>query len=160
MSKLLSTDRSFVLMAQRLVLAAVIFPHGAQKLFGWFGGYGFEGTMGFLTGPAGLPAPLALIVILAESLGALALAFGLLSRVTALGIASVMAGAALTSHLSHGFFMNWSGQQGGEGFEFHLLALALAIPLVIKGGGAYALDRWIASRVARGAASAQPALAR
>lgn len=160
MSKLFSTDRSFVLMAQRLVLAAVIFPHGAQKLFGWFGGYGFEGTMGFLTGPAGLPSPVALLVILAESLGALALAFGLLSRVTALGIAAVMAGAAVTAHLPHGLFMNWSGQQAGEGFEFHLLALALAIPLVIKGGGALAVDRWLARRVAGRPTVAAPVLAR
>ncbi|MFO0744926.1 MAG: DoxX family protein [Myxococcota bacterium] len=160
MLKLFSTDRSMVSLVQRVVLAAVMFPHGAQKLLGWFGGYGFDGTMGFLTGQAGLPAPLAVLVILAESLGAVALAFGLLSRVTAAGIASVMIGAVLTSHLSNGFFMNWAGSQAGEGFEYHLLALALAVPLIFKGGGAFAVDRWIAARLGAGRPAATPALAR
>lgn len=149
MGKLFATQSNWVLTLQRLVLGLVMFPHGAQKLFGWFGGYGFEGTMGYLTGPGGLPAPLAVLVILAESLGAVALVFGLLTRVTALGIAAVMLGAVLTTHLGNGFFMNWGGQAAGEGFEYHLLALALAIPLVIKGGGALAVDGFLARKLAR-----------
>lgn len=160
MHRLFATDNSRVLFAQRLVLALVIFPHGAQKLLGWFGGYGFSGTMGYLTEGAGLPYPVALTVVLAESLGAVALAFGLLSRVTAAGIAAVMVGAVLTVHLQAGFFMNWTGAQAGEGFEYHLLALALAIPIVVKGGGAWAVDQAIARRLEseRGLA-AQPARA-
>lgn len=160
MAWLLETDSSTARLAQRLVLAAVMFPHGAQKLFGWFGGYGFDGTMGFLTGQVGLPWIVALTVILAESVGALALAAGLLSRIAAAGIAAVMIGAVVTAHLPHGFFMNWSGQQGGEGFEYHLLALALALPIVVRGGGRLAVDAVIARASARrGEALAAPARA-
>ena len=147
MRRFFATDDSWISLVQRLTLALVIFPHGAQKLFGWFGGHGFEGTMGYLTGAAGLPAPIALLVILAESLGALALAFGLFTRLTAAGVAAVMVGAIATVHAKVGFFMNWTGQQAGEGYEYHLLALALAIPLVVAGGGKLALDRLIARRV-------------
>jgi putative oxidoreductase len=141
------TDRDVVQTALRLTLALVILPHGLQKLFGWFGGYGFEGTMGFLTGGIGLPWLLALLVIAIESFGALALAAGFLSRVAAAGIAAVMIGAVATSHIQHGFFMNWSGTQGGEGFEYHLLALALTALLLVRGGGAASVDRAIAARV-------------
>ena len=138
---LLATDDSRTRLVQRAVLGAVMFPHGAQKLLGWFGGYGWDGTLGYLTGAVGLPAPLAALVILAESLGALALVLGLGTRVVALGIAAVMVGAVVTTHLEAGFFMNWFGTQTGEGFEYHLLALALALPLVVAGGGAFSLDR-------------------
>lgn len=144
MIRLLNTDSSKSRAFQRLVLAAVIFPHGAQKLFGWFGGPGFDGVMGYLTGSVGLPAPVAFLVVMAESLGALALAAGAVTRVAAFGIAAVMVGAVLTAHLPYGFFMNWNGTQGGEGFEFHLLALALALPLIVRGGGAWAADTWLA----------------
>lgn len=157
MKRLFETDDSWVRLAQRLVLAAVIFPHGAQKLLGWFGGFGFEGTMGFLTQGAGLPAPLAVTVILAESVGAVALALGLFSRVTALGIASVMVGAVVTTHLGNGFFMNWAGSQAGEGFEYHLLALALAVPVIVKGGGALAVDSALARRLTGGREALEPA---
>ncbi len=157
MSWLLQTDSSNARFGQRVVLAAVIFPHGAQKLLGWFGGYGFDGTMGFLTGQVGLPWIVALTVIIAESVGALALAAGFFSRIAALGIVSVMIGAVATSHLSHGFFMNWSGRQGGEGFEYHLLVLALALPVVVLGGGRYALDRVLAHAFARRGGEGSPA---
>jgi putative oxidoreductase len=141
-----ATDSSRTLLAQRLVLGAVMLPHGAQKLLGWFGGHGWDGTMGYFTGSLGIPAGLAALVILAESLGAVALVLGAGTRLAALGIAAVMVGAA-TTHLSAGFFMNWFGTQAGEGFEYHLLALALALPLVVRGGGAYAIDRLIAARL-------------
>lgn len=138
--RLTRTDDSAVRFAQRVLLAAVMFPHGAQKLFGWFGGYGYSGTMNFFTNTMGLPSLLALLVIVAESVGAVLLFAGLFSRVAALGIAAVMIGAVLTTHLDVGFFMNWSGTLQGEGYEYHLLALALALPIVLLGGGRYALD--------------------
>lgn len=150
MTRLFSTDRqSTILFAQRLVLALVMIPHGAQKLLGWFGGYGFSGTMAFFTDTMHLPAPLALLVILGESFGPVLLALGLFSRVSAFGISAIMLGAIATTHAQHGFFMNWFGAQGGEGFEYHLLALALSIPLTIAGGGRYALDTWLAERLGR-----------
>lgn len=144
---LLATDASLARLAQRVVLGLVMLPHGLQKTAGWFGGYGFEGTMGFLTGSVGLPYVVALAVIAAESLGAVALVAGAGARVAAAGIAAVMTGAVLTAHLPHGFFMNWTGAQAGEGFEFHLLALALALPIVVSGAGGVSVDGWLAGRV-------------
>ena len=144
MTRFFQTDRSATLLFQRLVLALVILPHGAQKLLGWFGGFGFEGTMGFFTGTLGIPAVVAVLVILGESLGALGLAFGAFTRLSAFGIAATMVGAVLMAHAPNGFFMNWTGQQAGEGFEYHLLALALALPLIVRGCGLLAVDSWIA----------------
>ncbi len=143
----------------RLALGLVMFPHGAQKALGWFGGYGIEGTMGFLTGGVGLPAALAATVIAAEFLGALGLIVGLLGRAAAFGIASVMVGAVVTVHAKVGFFMNWSGQQQGEGFEFHLLALALALIVMVRGSGAWSLDRLLTRPVPVAAARAEVRLA-
>jgi putative oxidoreductase len=158
MKRWLETDRSWVLFAQRVMLGLVILPHGLQKLLGWFGGAGFEGTMGFFSSQ-GMPAPIGLLVIVAESLGALALVAGLFTRVAAFGIAAVMLGAIALVHAPNGFFMNWFGTQGGEGFEFHLLALALAVPLVARGGGLWSLDaqlaRWL-SRAPAGEVARQP----
>lgn len=128
----------------RVALGAVMFPHGAQKLLGWFGGYGFAGTMGFLTQNVGLPTPLAALVIAAEFFGSIALILGLFSRAAAVGIISVMIGAVVTTHLPNGFFMNWTGQQAGEGFEYHLLALGMAAAILIQGSGRFSLDRLLA----------------
>src|SRR5215213_6666617 len=122
--KLIATHRDYATLVIRLTLALVMFPHGAQKLFGWFGGYGFDATLDFFSSKLGVPAPVAVLVILAESLGAVALALGLVGRFMAFGIAATMLGAVLMVHGHVGFFMNWSGQQGGEGFEYHLLVLA------------------------------------
>jgi putative oxidoreductase len=105
--------------------------------------------MGYFTGTLGVPAAAALLVILAESLGALALIFGFAGRFMALGIAAVMAGAIFMAHAAHGFFMNWTGAQAGEGFEFHLLAIALAVVVAVRGSGALSIDR-LALRFARG----------
>lgn len=140
LKRFLATDHSTTLLAQRLILGAVMLPHGAQKLLGWFGGYGFDGTMGYFTGTMHLPTVLAFLVILSESMGSLALVFGLGTRLAAFGAAATMLGAVLTTHLKVGFFMNWFGAQSGEGFEYHLLALALAVPLIVRGGGAWAID--------------------
>src|SRR5439155_1377203 len=142
------------LLLQRVILGMIIFPHGAQKLLGWFGGYGFSGTMGFFTDTMHIPAPLAVLVILAESLGSIALVLGAGTRLAASGIAAVMLGAIFTTHLSFGFFMNWFGAQKGEGFAFHLLALALALPLVVRGGGLFSADGALAERLRAGTAPA------
>lgn len=139
-SSLLRNDGSWTQFVLRITLAGVMFPHGAQKLFGWFGGYGFAGSMQFLTGAAGLPTLIAALVILIECIGALLLVLGLGSRLMAFAIGVVMLGAALTAHLDYGFFMNWSGQQAGEGFEYHLLAMALAAAVTLRGGGRFALE--------------------
>jgi putative oxidoreductase len=151
--RFLSTDQDRTLLFQRAVLGVVIFPHGAQKLLGWFGGPGFSDTMAFFTDTMHFPAPLAFLIIIAESLGALGLILGLGTRLAALGIAAVMVGAVLTSHLSFGFFMNWFGAQKGEGFEYHLLALALAMPLLVRGGGLLSMDGALAERLRSGSAA-------
>lgn len=140
------TERDFGSLVSRLTLAAVIFPHGAQKALGWFGGYGLEGTMGFFTQQMGIPGPLAAMAIAAEFLGPLMLVLGLGGRVAAFGIGVTMAVAAATVHVQHGFFMNWFGQQKGEGIEFFILAIGLAVAVMIKGSGAWSLDRLFASK--------------
>jgi putative oxidoreductase len=141
LARILATDAGWEATVARVALGAVMAPHGAQKLLGWFGGPGFGGAMGFLTGSAGLPAPIALLVILAESLGAVALVLGLGSRVMAAGVAAVMVGAIVTVHAANGFFMNWSGTAAGEGFEYHILAIALAVVVMLRGSGALSVDR-------------------
>lgn len=128
----------------RVFLGAVIFPHGAQKLLGWFGGYGYEGTMDFFTGKMGMPTFIAILVILGESLGALGLITGFLTRFCAIGIVAIMLGAIVMVHMSNGFFMNWSGNLPGEGFEYHILAIAAALPLIIYGGGKFSIDGMVA----------------
>lgn len=149
MYRLFVTDpRNTALLVQRLVLAGVIFPHGAQKLFGWFGGHGFDATLGYLSSQ-GVPVAIAFLVIMAETVGAALLALGLTARLAALGIACNMVGAIATVHWPHGFFMNWSGAKAGEGFEFHLLALGLAIPLAIWGAGRWSIDTYLARSLER-----------
>lgn len=142
----LTTDTSKTLLFQRVVLAGVILPHGLQKAFGWLGGFGFDGTIAWFQSALGVPAPVATLVIAADFLGALALAAGLFSRLAALGVALTMLGAIFLVHAPNGFFMNWSGASAGEGYEFHLLALALSVPLIVRGGGASALDTWLTRR--------------
>jgi putative oxidoreductase len=144
--RLVATRPELPAAIARVVLGLVMLPHGLQKTLGLLGGYGFSATLGFLTGQAGLPAPVALLVILAESAGALGLIVGLLGRVAAVGIASVMIGAVATVHARNGFFMNWTGAQAGEGFEYHLLALALAAIVIVAGSGAASLDRVFSER--------------
>ena len=140
LQRILETDNSTSSLILRLALGIVMFPHGAQKLLGWFGGYGFSGTIGFFTETLGIPALFAFLVIIAEFFGALALIVGLLTRIAALGVGVVMAVAA-TLHVSNGFFMNWTGQQQGEGYEYHLLALGIAVAIVLNGAGRCSVDR-------------------
>lgn len=140
-----ATERRLAPLVARLTLAVVIFPHGAQKAFGWFGGYGFGGTMTYFTETLGIPYIFGLMAILAELLGPLLLAAGFLTRVAAFGIGVTMTVAMGMVHLPHGFFMNWFGNQAGEGIEFFLLAIGLSVALCLSGGGAWSLDRLQAS---------------
>ena len=140
LTRILSTDRSVSPVVLRVALALVMFPHGAQKLLGWFGGYGFSGTMDFLTAQVGLPWVAALLVVLLESVGPLLLLAGLGTRVVAAGFAAIMVGAIATVHAPHGFFMNWYGAQQGEGFEYHLLVIGMSLALVVAGAGRWSVD--------------------
>ncbi len=135
------TDDSTTHLILRVMLGLVFFFHGAQKLLGWFGGHGFDGTMGFFTEKMGIPALIAFLVIIGESFGALGLITGFLTRLSAAGVACIMLGAIALVHWNNGIFMNWAGQQAGEGFEYHLLALAIAIPLILYGGGKFSVDQ-------------------
>jgi putative oxidoreductase len=142
--KLTTTQNSSAIAILRLVLGVVFFAHGAQKMLGWFGGYGFTGTMGFFTGGLHIPAPFAFLAIAAEFFGGIGLLLGLLTRIAAFGIAVNMIVAIFTVHLQFGFFANWTGQQKGEGYEYHLLVLAITAFLMIEGGGAFSVDRKLA----------------
>lgn len=133
----------------RLALGVVMFPHGAQKVLGWFGGQGFSATMEHFTGTLGIPWSLGLLAILAEFLGAVSLVFGLFTRLCALGIGTVMVVGVWKVHFAHGFFMNWFGKQSGEGYEYHILAAGIALALVIRGGGRWSLDGMMTAKPRR-----------
>jgi putative oxidoreductase len=130
----------------RLTLAIVFFPHGAQKVLGWFGGYGFIGTMGFFTAKMGLPYAIALLPVLTEFLAPFALVAGFFTRIAALATGVNMIVAVLMVHLANGFFMNWSGAQKGEGFEYHLLVIGIALALIVQGAGRWSVDQAIAGQ--------------
>lgn len=147
MKTIFKTDDALSSFILRVMLGIVMFPHGAQKLLGWFDGFGFTGTMGFFTGQMHIPAVLALLVIIGESFGSLGLIIGFLSRIAAFGIACIMVGAIWLVHWPNGFFMNWFGKQAGEGFEYHLLALAISIAILISGSGRLSVDREISMRM-------------
>ena len=144
--KLLATSDDWTLTLLRLVLGMIFFAHGAQKTLGWFGGYGFTGTMGFFTGMLHIPAPFAFLAICAEFMGGIGLILGALGRVAAFGIACNMIVAVLMVHSQFGLFMNWSGQQKGEGFEYHLLVIAITLVLMARGSGAFSVDRALAGK--------------
>jgi len=131
-------------MIARLTLGLVMFPHGAQKLLGIFGGYGFKGTMSYFTGTLHLNALLAFLVIMIEFFGSLSLLAGFATRIWAFALIVVMAGILITStHVQNGFFMNWTGQQAGEGYEYHLLVIGLALTLLFTGGAKWSVDSLI-----------------
>lgn len=148
-NKLIKTENDLVSLILRVTLGVIMFPHAAQKVFGWFGGFGVSGTLEFF-GSLGIPAWLGVFAIAAEFLGAVALVIGLFGRVAALAVAGLMIGAIVTVHLPNGFFMNWSGAQVGEGIEYHLLVLAITVVLALKGSGALSVDR-VLSRAGSGA---------
>ena len=143
--KLFQTDQDYVLSILRVVVGVVFLAHGAQKVLGWFGGHGFGATMSGMQ-HIGIPAPFAFLAIVAEFFGGLGLIVGLLGRVAAFGIFVEMVVAVLKIHGANGLFMNWAGNQRGEGFEFHLLALALLLAVMVRGAGALSVDRLIANR--------------
>jgi putative oxidoreductase len=134
----------------RIALGIIMLPHGAQHALGWFGGYGFSGTLNWMTQDLGFPAPLAALAIVTELLAPIALILGVGSRAAALGVAGIMLGATKT-HAANGFFMNWFGSlpAGAEGFEYHLFVLAVAIVVAIQGSGALSVDRWLSTKPPR-----------
>jgi putative oxidoreductase len=148
--KLIATDNDTATAILRLVLGVIFFAHGAQKMLGWFGGYGFTGTMGFFTGILHIPAVFAFLAIAAEFFGGLGLIFGVFTRVASLGVFCNMIVAIAMVHGRFGFWMNWTGAQKGEGYEYHLLLLAASAFLMIRGAGAASLDRLLPSRANSG----------
>lgn len=145
-TKLLKTTDDYGLTILRIGLGLILLPHGLQKVFGWFGGGGWSGTTAYFSENLGVPAALTALVILGESAGALGLITGTLTRVAAAGLVLTQIGAIAMVHLSHGFFMNWSGTQAGEGVEYALLAIAMGVVLVLRGGGPVSVDRLVSAR--------------
>ena len=137
--RVVQTESSYSLLVLRVALVIVIFPHGAQKLLGWFGGPGVDGTLQ-LFAALGVTAGIAVLVIVSDFFGSLALAIGLLGRFAAFGTTMVMLGAMVLVHGPYGFFLNWNGDQAGEGIQFHLLVLAVSVVLMVKGSGAWSID--------------------
>lgn len=138
---LLSTNPDWTLTLVRTILGIVFFAHGAQKLLGWFGGPGLKETLRTMHETLGLSAPLAFAALGAEFFGGLGLIAGLLSRVAAIGIALVMLTAIVMVNGRYGLFLNWFGDRNGDGYEYHLLAIALAVVIIVRGSGAMSLDR-------------------
>jgi len=145
LKRIVSTDDSLSAAITRIVLGLAILPHGLQKTIGLFGGYGFSGSMGFFTGTLGMPWIIALLVILGESLGAISLILGFLTRFCAASLAVIMLGAISMAHWQNGFFMNWGGDQKGEGVEYHVLVIGMALALVVSGAGRWSVDRKISA---------------
>lgn len=144
---LTATDTSLAPVLSRIALGIVVLPHGLQKSLGFFGGYGFNGTVGYFTETVGLPWIIAVLLILGESVGALMLILGGLTRFAAASIAVIMVGAITMVHGQFGFFMNWFGTQAGEGYEYHLLAIGLALSLVVSGAGRWSVDRIVSNKL-------------
>ena len=140
---LVETPTELYLTACRLILGGVMLAHATQKVFGWFGGPGFSATVEFFRTTLSIPLIIAVLAIFAEFVGAVGLIMGFLGRAAAACIVAVMVGAILLVHLDNGFFMNWTGAGRGEGFEYHLLAIGLALPILAKGSGAYSIDGWL-----------------
>ncbi len=155
LSPLFATSRSLGPLLLRLGLAIALFPHGAQKMLGLFGGHGFAGTMGFFTETLHIPAVFAFAAIFTEFFAPIALFLGFFTRLAALGLACLIATAAIMGgHLANGFFLNWSGTQKGEGIEYHILIVAASLALMVMGAGRWSLDRWMA-RNTEGAGEAE-----
>jgi putative oxidoreductase len=146
LGRILASERDIATTIVRLTLGLVMFPHAAQKVFGWFGGGGVAGTLAFFES-IGIPALPGTLAIAIEFVATVGLLLGLGSRISAVGIAAIMLGAITSVHAANGFFMNWVGSQAGEGIEYHLLVLGLAALVAIRGGGAWSLDRLLAGRV-------------
>ncbi len=140
-NKIFKTNNDWTGLVTRLTIGLILFPHGAQKMLGIFGGYGFNGTMRFFTGTMHLPWLIGFLVILIEFIGSLSLIAGFASRLWSALVIIEMLGAVVTTHLKNGFFMNWAGTQKGEGYEFHLLIIGLALAILINGSGKFSADK-------------------
>ncbi len=147
--RIVNTNDDRAMTIVRLMLGVVFFAHGSQKMLGWFGGFGFSGTMGFFTHALGVPAPFAFLAICAEFFGGLGLIVGFLGRIAAFGIMCNMIVAIMMVHRQNGFFMNWAGNQKGEGIEYHLLAIAITLAILIEGSGAFSVDRFLSDRTSQ-----------
>jgi putative oxidoreductase len=142
-----STEDSLAFLIIRVTLGAIMLPHGAQKALGMFGGGGFAATMQGMSQGMGIPSFVVLLIIASEFLGSMGLILGVATRFCAFGTFSIMTGAIFMVHLPNGFFMNWFGNQAGEGFEYHLLAIGMAVALMIAGGGKWSVDRFLGELV-------------
>ncbi len=147
LKRFLSTEDSLASLIIRVTLGAVMLPHGAQKALGMFGGGGFAATMQGMSQGMGIPSFVVLLIIASEFLGSMGLILGVATRFCAFGTFSIMTGAIFLVHLPNGFFMNWFGNQAGEGFEYHLLAIGMAVALMIAGGGRWSVDRFLGELV-------------
>jgi putative oxidoreductase len=145
MEQFFSSQNNWAGLLLRITIAVVLFPHGAQKLLGWFGGYGFDGTMQYFTQTVKLPYIIGLLVILIEFFAPIALLIGVGSKILAAAVAILFFGIMVTSHLNFGFFMNWFGNQAGEGLEYFLLAIGACLALMFNGSGKFAIDNLIIS---------------
>lgn len=144
--RLLRTEGDLSSLFLRLSLSVVLFPHGAQKVLGWFGGQGLEQTLQHFQNEFAIPLTFGMLAIATEFLGAIGLFLGLLTRITAFAVAVEMAVAIYLAHRGFGFFMNWMGQKNGEGFEYHILVIGICLALVLRGGGIWSIDRAITGR--------------
>src|SRR2546426_5461341 len=147
MKTLFQTDEAWSSLILRVMLGIVMLPHGAQKLLGWFGGFGFAGTMGFFTDKMHLPWIVAFLVIMGESFGSLGLIVGFLTRFSAFGVLCIMLGAIYMVHWPNGFFMNWFGKQAGAGVQDHPLDFGMSLPPLISAGGSGSVDGAIAKKL-------------
>lgn len=145
--KLFQTNDNTAATILRVVLGLIVFPHGAQKLLGWFGGFGFTGTMNFFTGTVHLPWIIGFLVIMIEFVGSLMLIAGIATRFISILLIINFMGVILTSHISNGFFINWLGNQKGEGYEYHLLIIGMAASLFISGAGRLSVDRLLSKKL-------------
>jgi putative oxidoreductase len=154
--KLVRTRDDHLLAVLRLCLGVIFLAHGIQKVLGWWGGYGLSATMNTFTQRMGIPAPFAALAIAAEFLGGIGLILGLLTRIAAFGVAVDMVVAVFLVHVPNGFFMNWAGNQHGEGFEYHLMAIAIGAMLIVRGAGAWSFDRLLDKSLAHGVRYREP----
>jgi|SRR5580704_10886631 putative oxidoreductase len=141
--KLLQTDTDYVCTFLRIVAGIIIFPYGMQKLLGWFGGVGIEGTLEQMT-VRKIPKFIAWLIIIGQSFGSIALIFGFLGRIAAGGLFIIFTGALIV-HLPDGWSMNWFGTKEGEGIEYHVLLLSLLLIIIVNGSGAMSIDSWLLS---------------
>jgi putative oxidoreductase len=141
-TRLFKTRPDVVPLIVRVVVGVLFFAHGAQKMLGWWGGPGFSTMMHAFEGQ-GIPAPLAFLAIAAEFFGGIGMILGFLTRIAAFGITVNMIVAIFTVHLRNGLFMNWTREQKGEGFEYHLLVIAITVSIMLVGAGAFSIDGMI-----------------